>query len=187
MRMIRSGLGFAALLWSFGGAVASAQTVSVYGGGMSQGIAVAPTGEVFVSNFVGDAVSRIPPGGGSATTYVANAVQSPLDVFRTSAGDIYVTYELGSRVVRYAGGCMTPCTGSVVGTPTAPTWTTMNAAGELYVASFNAGQITRYPANCTVACSGVLSIPPPNRMRHFSEPHVQLSDPFVVARPRDQA
>ena len=152
--MIRliAGLAIAASLFG-AAAAASAQTVSVYGGGQSQGVALGASGELFVTNFTGDAVSLIPSGGGAATTYVANQIQSPLDVFHSPTGDIYVTYELGGRVVRYDAGCLTPCTGTVVGTPSAPTWTTMNAAGQLFVASFNLRQITRYPANCIAPCT----------------------------------
>lgn len=153
MGSIRFLLGLALAVASFGASAASAQTVSVYAGGSSQGIAVGPGEEVFFSNFTGDAASRVPPGGGTPTTYVANALQSPLDVFRSPAGALYVTYEQGSRVVRYADGCVTPCAGTVVGNPAAPTCTTMDAAGNLYVASFNAGDVTRFDAGCVASCA----------------------------------
>lgn len=153
MGLIRFVMGLAIAAWALGGSVASAQTVSVYGGGWSQGVALGASGELFTTNFVGDAVSRIPPGGGSPTTYVANAVQSPLGISLSPTGELYVSYELGGRVVRYPAGCVTPCAGAVIATPAAPTWLAMNAAGELYVGSYNSKLITRYAANCTAPCA----------------------------------
>ena len=152
MRSIRFLLGLALAVASFGASAASAQTVSVYAGGSSQGIAVGPGEEVFFSNSVGDAVSRIPQGGGSATTYVTNQLYSPLDVFRSPTGDLYVTYDALGRVVRYTAGCVTPCTGTIYGNSSAANWTTMDPAGNLYVSSYGFGTVARFDAGCVAPC-----------------------------------
>lgn len=149
---------FALTLMSVG--IASAQTLvgTPYGtvpgaGGAALG---ASPGEVYaVDNTTGN-VYRVAPGGAPTSLYGQGRGSVSRDVERTPVGDLIVVREAAPNVLRYAAGCTTPCTATVLFSGVNFAFSTLDGAGNLYAASYTGGQIHRFASNCTAPCTSTI-------------------------------
>jgi MYXO-CTERM domain-containing protein len=109
------------------------------------GIAVTPSGAVFVADKSAGTVSYI-PAGSSTPTVIASSLSSPDGIAVDGAGNVYVANTAANNIVAipFANGAYGTATTAISGL-TLPTAVAIGPAGSLYIANTGAGTVLRVP------------------------------------------
>jgi hypothetical protein len=117
-------------------------TVPISGQMSAAGVALDPSGDLFVLDRAGNQVIEI-PAHGSAQKVVASGLNSPSAVASDAAGNLYITGTSPAQVIKVAvnGGSQTalPITGLA-----SPAGMTVDAAGNLYIADGENATVVKF-------------------------------------------
>ncbi|HUE03259.1 MAG TPA: Ig-like domain repeat protein, partial [Bryobacteraceae bacterium] len=120
----------------------AAATLPVTGINGALGVAVDAAGDLFVADFVGGVLLKLPAGGGAQTT-VASGLSNPDGVAVDGVGNVYVAEAGANRVTELlaAGGTVTYASGL-----SNPNGLAVDGAGDLFIAVHSGGAVVEVPA-----------------------------------------